>query len=184
MILKTIEFTDHNGKAQKEDFHFHISKGELVMMEMAAVDGQYEGMTDKIQRLMKTREGKEIVAIFKDIIATGYGIKTSDGRFMKEDAEGRPLVVHFRSTEAYSELAYELATDAEAGAKFINGLIPQALRDDVKKEVAQRTAPQDYQKKQESTVQVVKDPVVVEAPPTENLNDLSKEDLIARLAQR
>lgn len=192
MIKKTITYTDHNNKEHTEDFYFNLPKGEFMLWEMEAVDAEHEGMTDKIEKLMRSREGKEIVAVFKDLIAKSYGVKTADGRFMKEDVDGRPLIVHFRSTEAYDELVYELATDAVAGAEFINGIAPKAVRDDIKKEVASRAQPQDYQKKQQSTVQVLPDlaPVTpVEAPTpapasTENLNDLSKEDLIARLAQR
>jgi hypothetical protein len=192
MIKKTLTYTDHNGKEHTEDFHFNLPKGEFMLWEMEAVDAETEGMTDKIERLMRSRDGKEIVAVFKDLIAKSYGIKTADGRFMKEDVDGRPLIVHFRSTEAYDELIYELATDADAGAEFVNGIAPKKVRDEVKKEVAARAQPQDYQKKQASTVQVLPDAVPVtpvEAPvpapaPVENLEDLSKEDLIARLAQR
>lgn len=188
MIKKSITYTDHNGKEHTEDFHFNISKGEFLLWEMEAVDAQTEGMTDKIERLMRTRDGKEIVAVFKDLVAKSYGIKTADGRFMKEDADGRPLVVHFRSTEAYDELVYELATNAEGGAQFINGIAPKAVRDDVKKEVANRAQPQDFQKKQQSTVQVLPNlepatPAPAPAP-VEDLSSLSKEDLLARLQSR
>ena len=43
---------------------------------------------------------------------------------MKEDENGRPLYVEFSQTEAYSEIFMELATDADAAAKFVNGIIP------------------------------------------------------------
>lgn len=199
MIKKTIKFKDYDDKDQVEDFYFNISKGEAVMMEMAAVDAEVEGLTDKIERLMKSRNGKEIVEVFKDIMSLSYGVKTADGRFLKEDALGRPLAVHFRSTGAYSELAFELATNAELGAEFINGLMPKTFREDVRKEVADRQdrtrthieetgrgfappegakVPLDYQpKKEPSSIQVLPDPV-----PSENLDNLSREDLIARLS--
>lgn len=181
MIAKTIKFTDYNDKEQTETFHFNISKGEAVMMEMAAVDAQVEGMTDKIERLQKSRDGKEIVEIFKQIIGISYGIKTADGRFLKEDEKGNPLVVHFRSTGAYSELAFELATDAVKGAEFINGLFPANVREGVKQEVANQVAarqPQDFQKKQVAEQPSV---TVLPEPAAENLDELSREDLLARL---
>ena len=34
----------------------------------------------------------------------------------------------FAQTEAYSDLFMELATDAEAAARFINGIIPQGKK--------------------------------------------------------
>ncbi len=194
MIKKTIKFKDYNEKEQTEDFHFNLSKGELVMMEMAAVDAETEGMTDKIERLMKSRNGKEIVQVFKDIIGLSYGIKTADGRFMKEDAEGRPLVVQFRGTGAYSELAFQLATDGEAGSDFINGLMPANLREEVRQQVAETEArnekqtsvapraPQDYQKKQEKVVSSVE--VLPDLPAAEDLAQLSHADLVARLQSR
>lgn len=181
MIKKTIKYTDHNGKELTEDFYFHISKGEAVLMEMEAVDSQVEGLTDKIERLMRSREGKEIVAVFKDIVNKSYGIKTADGRFLKEDAQGNPLVVHFRSTEAYSELVFEMATNAEEGAKFINGMMPASFREDVKKEV-ERLAPRDHMQKETSSTQVVPDPVLPSpVQPEEDLTKLSHEELLARL---
>ena len=40
---------------------------------------------------------------------------------------GRPLAIAFEQTPAYSEIFMELATDADAGAAFINGILPADL---------------------------------------------------------
>jgi hypothetical protein len=37
----------------------------------------------------------------------------------------------FASTEAYSQLFFELCTDAEKAAEFVNGIIPTGLADEV-----------------------------------------------------
>ena len=49
--------------------------------------------------------------------------KSPDGkRFIKSEE----LSTAFSQTEAYSQLFMELATDADAAAKFVNGIIPVA----------------------------------------------------------
>ena len=43
---------------------------------------------------------------------------------MKVDANATALYIAFSQTEAYSQLFMELATDADAAAAFVNGIIP------------------------------------------------------------
>lgn len=195
MIKKTIKYKDYAGNEKVEDFYFNMSKGELVLMEMSSVDENTEGMNDKLNRLIASRNGKEIADTFKEIVDLSYGERTVDQtRFQKEDVNGKSLAVRFRSTGAYSELIYELATDAEKGAEFVNGLMPAGLRDEVQKEVDYRTARerseaqlQGFQKKTEpSVVQVpelpASEPVLEKTPePEEDLTQLSKEELLAKL---
>lgn len=195
MIKKTIKYKDYAGNEKVEDFYFNMSKGELVLMEMSSVDENTEGMNDKLNRLIASRNGKEIADTFKEIVDLSYGERTVDQtRFQKEDANGKSLAVRFRSTGAYSELIYELATDADKGAEFVNGLMPAGLRDEVKKEVDSRTARerseaklQGFQKKTEPSVTQVpelpaSEPVLEKTPePEEDLTQLSKEELLAKL---
>lgn len=117
MYKKTITYSDYNGAERKEDFYFNLNKAELSKMEMS-VNG---GLAEKINRIVAAQDAPAIIEIFEDLIKKSYGIKTMDGRgFVKrpEDLEA------FMSTEAYSELFMELATDADAAAAFINGIIP------------------------------------------------------------
>ena len=89
-------------------------------MEMGTVGG----LTEMIMKVVKTENTPEIIKIFKDLILKAYGEKSADGkRFIKspELSEG------FAQTEAYSELFMELATDADAAAKFVNGITPADL---------------------------------------------------------
>lgn len=195
MIKKTIKYKDYAGNEKVEDFYFNMSKGELVLMEMSSVDENTEGMNDKLNRLIASRNGKEIADTFKEIVDLSYGERTVDQtRFQKEDVNGKSLAVRFRSTGAYSELIYELATDAEKGAEFVNGLMPAGLRDEVQKEVDYRTARersesklQGFQKKTEPSVTQIpelpaSEPVLEKTPePEEDLTQLSKEELLAKL---
>ena len=67
----------------------------------------------------------EIVKYFKDIIKQSYGKKSEDGkRFIKDPKDFE----EFAQTEAYVNLFMELATNSDAAANFVNGIIPQGLK--------------------------------------------------------
>lgn len=118
MLKRTIKYTDFDGNDRSEDFYFHLSKAEVVEMEM----GVTGGMTQMIQRIVAAQDGKQIIETFKSLILKAYGEKSPDGkRFIKN----QELRDSFEQTEAYSILFMELATDAEKSAAFVNGIIPQ-----------------------------------------------------------
>lgn len=121
MLKKAITYTDYNGNERTEDFYFNLTKAELMEMEL----GTSGGMAEAIQRIVSAQDAPAIIKIFKDIVLKAYGVKSPDGkRFLKKDANGRPLSEEFEQTEAYSVLFMELATDADMAAKFINGIMP------------------------------------------------------------
>lgn len=117
MIKKTITYTDYNGTERTEDFYFNLSKAEIMEMELSTTGG----LAEMIQNVVNAKDTPAIIKIFKDLIVKAYGVKSPDGkRFMKSDE----LAAAFVETEAYSELFMELATDADAAAKFVNGIVP------------------------------------------------------------
>ena len=121
MLKKTITYTDYNGVKRTEDFYFNLSKAEVMEMEMSTTGG----LSEMINRIVATQDAPAIIKIFKDLVLKAYGEKSLDGkRFMKIDANGTPLSVAFSQTEAYSQLFMELATDADAAAAFVNGIVP------------------------------------------------------------
>ena len=122
MLKKRITYTDYNGEERTEDFYFNLSKAEIIEMEM----GVTGGLTELIKKVMATKDVPSVMKIFKDLILKAYGEKSADGkRFMKVNDAGVPLSVAFSQTEAYSQLFMELATDADAAAKFVNGIVPK-----------------------------------------------------------
>lgn len=124
MLKKTIKYTDYNGVKREEEFLFHLSKAELMEMEM----GTAGGLAEMIQSIINSSDAPAIIKIFKDIILKAYGEKSLDGkRFMKVNDAGVPLSIGFSQTEAYSELFMELSQDADAAAKFIKGIIPSDI---------------------------------------------------------
>lgn len=117
MLKKTITYTDYNGTERTEDFYFNFTKAEVMEMEMSIAGG----LAETIKRLVNEKDQPAIIQIFKDLVLKAHGVKSLDGkRFMKSDE----IRESFAQTEAYSILFMELATDADAAAKFVNGILP------------------------------------------------------------
>ena len=142
MITETIKYTDYNGVEREEKFLFNLSKAELMEMEM----GTTGGLTEMIQKIIETQDAPSIIKIFKELILKAYGEKSADGkRFIKVNDQGVPLSIGFSQTEAYSQLFMKLATDADAAARFVRGIVPGDLdTSDVK-------LPESLQKQLDST---------------------------------
>ena len=119
MLKKTITYVDYNGTERKEDFYFNLSKAEIMAMEM----GTTGGMVEMINRIVAAQDAPAIIDVFKKMILRAYGEKSADGkRFIKS----KEISEAFSQTEAYSQLFMELATDADAASKFVNGIVPAA----------------------------------------------------------
>lgn len=117
MLKKTITYEDYDGNQRTEDFYFNLSKAEVAEMEMSAEGG----LTKTLESIVAAQDGKRIIETFKDLILKSYGQKSVDGkRFIKT----QELREAFVQSEAYSELFMELATNADASAAFVNGIIP------------------------------------------------------------
>lgn len=120
MLKKTITYKDYNDVERTEDFYFNLTKAEVLEMEMS-VSG---GLAEMITRIVAAQDQPTIMKIFKDLVLKAYGEKSPDGkRFIKSDE----IATAFSQTEAYSQLYIELATDADAAAKFVNGIIPAEM---------------------------------------------------------
>ena len=120
MLKKTITYTDYNGVERTEDFYFHFNKAELAEMEM----GTAGGYAEMIKKIIAAQDAPTLIKIFKEIVLKAYGMKSDDGkRFMKSPE----IAEAFSQTEAYSILFMELATDADAAQKFVNGIMPTDL---------------------------------------------------------
>ncbi len=119
MRKETITYVDYNGTERTEDFYFNLTKAEIMEMEM----GTTGGLAEMINRIVAAQDAPAIMRIFKDLVLKAYGEKSADGkRFIKSEE----LSTAFSQTEAYSQLFMKLATDSEAAAKFVNGIVPPA----------------------------------------------------------
>lgn len=117
MIKETITYVDYNGVKRTEDLYFNLTKAEIMELEMSTKGG----LAEMIQRIVAAQDQPAIIKIFKDLIIKSYGVKSPDGRrFIKND----DVVNDFVQTEAFSQMFMKLATDADAAAKFVNGIVP------------------------------------------------------------
>ena len=120
MLKKIITYTDYNGVERTEDFYFNLNEAELMEMELSTTGG----LAENIKRVVDAKDAPAIIKVFKDLVLKAYGEKTPDGkRFVKSDE----IAEAFSQTEAYSILFMELATDADAAAKFVNGIVPAKM---------------------------------------------------------
>lgn len=118
MLKKTITYTDYDNNTRTEDFYFNLTKAEVAEMEF----GEAGGMAQMLQKIVAEQDTKRIMEVFKDIVLRAYGQKSPDGKRFIKNQELRDA---FAQTEAYSDLFMELASDADAAAKFINAILPQ-----------------------------------------------------------
>ena len=126
VLKKTITYTDFNDEEVSEDFFFHLSKAELVELEMS----HKGGLSESLKRIVAAEDGKAIIAEFKSILLGAYGKKSEDGRrFIKN----QQLRDEFESSEAYSVLFMELVTDTAKAIEFINGIIPKGMGEEAAK---------------------------------------------------
>lgn len=120
MIKKSVTYEDFNGETVTEEHHFHMSKAELVELEVS----KKQGFQQYLEDIVASRDNFAIVNMFRDIVLMSYGQKSPDGRrFIKSDE----LRENFKQTEAFSTLFMDLATDEDNAADFINGIVPNDI---------------------------------------------------------
>ena len=126
MLKKTFTYTDYNGVERTEDHYFNLSKAELMEMELSTTGG----LAEMINKIVAAQDAPAIVKIFKELVLKAYGQKSADGRRFIKSQE---LSDEFAQTEAYSQLFMELATDADAAGKFVNGIVPADMAQQMNK---------------------------------------------------
>lgn len=124
MLKKTVTykniFTDED---ETKDLYFHLSKAELIEMELS-VKG---GLEDQLKEIISTEEISIIYPEFKKWVLLAYGERSSDGKtFIKSEEISQA----FTQTEAYSEFLLWLMSDTSSLIEFINGIVPGGLTED------------------------------------------------------
>lgn len=126
MLKKTITYQDYNGTIRTENFYFNLTKAEIMEMELTTIGG----FVEKINNIIAAKDAPTLIRTFKELVLKAYGEKSPDGkRFIKSEE----ISTAFSQTEAYSIMFTEFATDANAAAAFVNGIIPSDLAEEVKK---------------------------------------------------
>lgn len=120
MLKRNITYEDFNGDTVTETFYFNLSRTELINLEVE-MDG---GLKRFLERIVEEEDAKALIEQFQKIVLLSYGERSADGkRFIKNDE----LREAFTQTAAYDALFMELATDANAAADFVTGIIPANL---------------------------------------------------------
>lgn len=127
MYCKEISYEDFDGNQVSEKLYFNLTKAELAQLEMTTPGG----MQAHIQSIIDSNNATDLVALFKDLILMSYGKKSDDGRkHIKTEA----IKEDFLYSNAYSEFFMILASSTEEQIAFVNGIMPNDLINEAKKQ--------------------------------------------------
>ena len=101
MYTMTRTYTDWNGVERTEEFRFNLTKAALMEMQYE----QEGGMKEYLQRIIDSKNQKELMKIFKDLLLRAYGEKSDDGKYFIQNDETK---ARFVASPVYSELFVEL----------------------------------------------------------------------------
>jgi hypothetical protein len=116
MFKMTQNYTDYNGDEKTGVFYFNLNKVEILEME-AEEDGGY---SDMLKRVVESKDSKELMKLFKQLLLKSYGVKTEDGGFAKSEE----LTKKFEQSAAYPEIFMTLCTDAKKASDFVAYVMP------------------------------------------------------------
>ena len=126
MYAKTIQFTDYDGNEREETFYFNLNKAEVIKWEGSTLGG----LKNTMDKIIQTKDQSRLIALFDDIICRSYGEKSPDGKYFRKSEE---ILENFKSTQAYSNLFTELASNDQAASEFVNGMLPADLLEEARK---------------------------------------------------
>ena len=131
MHKETITYVDFNGTERTEDHYFNLSKTEITELEVSMPCG----LAEYLMGIVNAKNVPEIMASFKKIILSAYGIKSADGRRLEK---GEEISKAFTESPAYDVLFQRLflSGDVNAASDFINAIIPQ-IKDDAAQSAAE-----------------------------------------------
>lgn len=115
-------YKDFDGNTRVEDFRFHLSEQEVLEAEMHE-DGGLEGL---IESIVSSQNRGQMIDLITRLMKMSYGIKDPDGRGFRKTEEAW---LDFKSTNAFSDIFMELATDTDKATEFVNGIMPEDLNE-------------------------------------------------------
>lgn len=169
MIKKTITYYDlFTEEKLTGDFYFNLT--EVEVLEYMAEDEH--GMDKVLQRIVEAPNAKAVLKQLKILARMAYGVRTSDGEFIKtEEATNK-----FIASSAYSALLEEMILDESKASEFALMILPKKYREPAQEAVSGENAKKLNPKPATQVAQPKKEPVV-EKTTQPNLSDLSEEQL-------
>lgn len=132
MLKKTIPYHDLDGNKLEETFEFHMSQADLAKMALKK-EGKDGGFDQWVRNLIASNDGEEIVENFEKILLATIGKRSPDNKSFIKTPE---ITQAFQGSEAYSILFMELVTDMEKMSEFVNGVVPENMREELAKQIA------------------------------------------------
>ena len=120
MITKKITYEDFYGNMVTEECQFHLTKSEIMKMELSETGGMYA----TLDKMVKEKDTPKLVEYFDNFIKASYGKKSDDG---KKFIKTKELTDDFISGLAYDELIIELLSNPEEAVSFFKGILPKEL---------------------------------------------------------
>ena len=131
MFTKTITYTNYFGNEVTKDYHFNLSKNELLALNTGSFKEKFKAFQDG------KATDDDVITVLHALIARSYGVISMDGdRFEKSEE----LTKAFEQSAAFDELFMSLAKNPEELNSFMIGLVPNDLQATFKVELAKQRA--------------------------------------------
>ena len=120
MLKIPVKYKDFNEQEQEEDLYFHLSKVDIIRLEVAHPGG----LKQSLENIIAAENGTVIMNELEGIFKASYGKKSPDGkRHIKND----DIWEEFSSSNAYEAFFMKMVLDAELAANFIQQVVPADL---------------------------------------------------------
>lgn len=129
MYTRTFECVGFDGKKYEETYDFHLSRADLLKINLDS----FVGLDVLMKKLIDTKNGAEIMKLVDKIIMTAVGKESQDHRRFLQDES---IKKDFRESDAYSQLFEELVTDAKKASEFLMACLPDSIKEAIAQEQA------------------------------------------------
>jgi hypothetical protein len=126
VLKRDITYENLDGESVTETFYFNLTRTEVVELQVS----YKEGLGEYLQRIVRTNDQGQVVAMIKMLILTSYGVRSDDGKHFLKSKE---LSEQFVSSFAYDSLFTELTSNETAAVLFLQGIMPKAVREEIEK---------------------------------------------------
>lgn len=129
MFKKVIKYEDFDGTIRTEDHWFNLTAAELIELQVSLGGNSKNGFENFVRRAVSSGDYSEIVKMIKAVILKAYGEKKLDADGKERFIKNPEITNAFASTEAYSTLFVELASDAQKASEFISAIAPRSAQE-------------------------------------------------------